>query len=94
MNANQRIPVILCIAFGLCLGHLLFEAAGMTVRTLISPLIHGMLGKVFSGMDSQYLQIGSFLSGAIGIAFSAAILWFVWQRFAEPLVKKDTTPNP
>ena len=94
MNANQRIPIILCIAFGLCLGHLLFEAAGMTVRTLISPLIHGMLGKVFSGMDSQYLQIGSFLSGAIGIAVSAAILWFVWQRFAEPLVKKDTTPNP
>lgn len=92
MNANQRIPIILCIAFGLCLGHLLFEAAGMTVRTLISPLIQGMLGKVFSGMDSQYLQIGSFLSGAIAIAFSAAILWFVWQRFAEPLVKKDTTP--
>ena len=94
MNPNQRIPLLLCIAFGICLGNLLFEAASMIVRTLVSPLIHGILGKVFSGMDSQYLQIGSFLSGAIAIGVTGVLLWLAWQRFAEPLIKKDTTPNP
>ena len=94
MNSNQRIPIILCIAFGICLGQMLLELSGMTVRTLISPLVNGILGTVFNGMDSKYLQIGSFISGVIGIGVNVVILWFVWQRFAEPLIKKDTTPNP
>ena len=94
MNSNQRIPLVLCIAFGICLGQLLLEAASMAVRTLVTPLIHGLLGKVFSGMDSQYLQIGSFIAGVISIGVTVVLLWFAWQRFAEPLIKKDTTPNP
>ena len=90
MNSNQRIPLILCIAFGICLGNLLSEFAQMAVRTLVSPLTRGILGKVFNGLDSQYLQVGSFLAGAIAIAATAALLWFAWQRYAEPQIQKDT----
>ena len=94
MNSNQRIPLLLIIAFGMCLGHLLFETAQMAVSTLIRPLVRGILGKVFDGMDSQYLQIGSFISGVITIGVSAVLLWLVWQKFAEPLIKKDTPQDP
>ena len=94
MNSNQRIPLVLCIAFGICLGNLLSEFASMAVRTLISPLIRGILGRVFNGLDSQYLQVGSFLAGAIAIAATAVLLWFAWQRYAEPQIKKDAAPNP
>jgi hypothetical protein len=93
MNSNLRIPLLLCIAFGICLGQLLFEFAGMAVSTLIRPLIKGILGKVFDGMDSQYLQIGTFISGSIGLAVTAVLLWLVWQKVAEPIIKKDTTPQ-
>ena len=93
MNSNQRIPLILCIAFGICLGNLLFEFAGMAIRTLISPLIRGILGKVFNGLDSQYLQIGSFISGSIALGATGVLLWFAWQRYAEPQFKKDTATS-
>ena len=94
MNSNQRIPLLIVIAFGICLGQFLFETASMAVRTLIRPLIHGILGKVFDGMDSQYLQIGSFISGVIGLAVTAVLLWLVWQKVAEPLIKKNTPEDP
>ena len=92
MNPNQRIPLIICIAFGICLGQLLVEAASMTVSTLVSPLLHGILGKVFNGLDSQCLQLGAFLSRGTGISVSAIILWIVWRRFAKPQLNKDTAP--
>ena len=94
MNSNQRIPLVLCIAFGMCLGGLLSEFAGMAVRTLLTPLLRGILGKVFNGLDSQYLQLGSFIAGTIAIAATAALLWLAWQRLAEPLIKKEAPKDP
>lgn len=94
MNTNQRIPLLLIIAFGVCLGQILLETAQLAARTLVQPLIRGILGKVFDGMDSQYLQIGSFLSGAIGIAVIAVLLWLAWTKFAEPTIKKNSSDEP
>ena len=92
MNSSLRIRLILCIAFGICFGHLLLDLVEMTVKTLITPNIQTLLGKVFAGLDSQYLQIGTFISGAIPICITAGLLWFVWRRFAEPRLGKDNAP--
>src|SRR5438094_722453 len=74
------------------LGNVIWEFATMAVRTLVSPLLRGILDKVISGMNSQYLQIGSFLMETLALAAAVVLLWFVWKKFAEPQVKKDTQP--
>ncbi len=92
MNYNQRNAFIICIAFGFVLGSAIWEFASMTVSTLISPLLRGMLDKVISGLNSQYLQIGTFLIKTLELAGAVVLLWFVWKKLAEPQVKKETQP--
>jgi hypothetical protein len=92
MSYNQRNAFIICIAFGFVLGSAIWEFGTMVVRTLVSPLLRGVLDKVISGMNSQYLQIGTFVAETLALAAVVVLLWFVWKKFAEPQVKKETQP--
>ena len=89
MNHRRHFPLILCIAFGICLGELLSALSGTLLKDLILPLI-GVIGGTpdFSALHLGPLRIGMLINNSIGIAINFGILWLIWRWLAKRLLKK------